>query len=156
MGAYVAPFLRSCSLFDIVSLSPFPSHPLMKMASGIERSSTRRQSRCYPRRKASRAALSTPALKSTKFAEISRRRAVHRQHCIDEEVTKQATSDNEPAAQTCIQLKHTKVAKSVQRPLFDLTVETEHCTLCSNVLGEGPVYVRRMFVFKDCGCVCSS
>jgi hypothetical protein len=34
----------------------------------------------------------------------------------------------------------TRSGVSVRRLVFDLTVETEHCTICSNVLGEGSDY----------------
>ncbi|KAL5328192.1 hypothetical protein ACEPPN_001688 [Leptodophora sp. 'Broadleaf-Isolate-01'] len=37
--------------------------------------------------------------------------------------------------------------------VIDLTVDVEHCTICSNVLGQGQGYVSRMFVFTICGCV---
>lgn len=42
---------------------------------------------------------------------------------------------------------------SVRRLVFDLTVETEHCAICSNVLGQGSGYMSRMFAFETCGCV---
>ena len=42
---------------------------------------------------------------------------------------------------------------SVRRLVFDLTVETEHCAICSNVLGQGSDYMSRIFAFETCGCV---
>jgi hypothetical protein len=38
--------------------------------------------------------------------------------------------------------------------VIDLTVDVEHCAICSNVLGDGQGDVARMFVFSTCGCVC--
>lgn len=40
-----------------------------------------------------------------------------------------------------------------QRPILDLTVETEQCVLCSRVLGSGTDHLSRIFLFTACGCV---
>jgi hypothetical protein len=42
----------------------------------------------------------------------------------------------------------------VTRLVFDLTVETEHCAICSNVLGQGNDHKSRIFALGTCGCVC--
>jgi hypothetical protein len=47
----------------------------------------------------------------------------------------------------------TRSGVSVRRLVFDLTVETEHCAICSHALGEGSDYMSRMFAFETCGCV---
>jgi hypothetical protein len=39
--------------------------------------------------------------------------------------------------------------------VIDLTDNTEHCALCSNILGEGDDYTARIFVFGTCRCVCN-
>jgi hypothetical protein len=36
---------------------------------------------------------------------------------------------------------------------IDLTLDVEHCAICSNDLGQGQGYVSRMFAFTTCGCV---
>ena len=40
------------------------------------------------------------------------------------------------------------------REVIDLTVNIEHCAICSNVLGQGDEHAARMFVFANCRCVC--
>ncbi|KAH8650311.1 hypothetical protein BGZ60DRAFT_520537 [Tricladium varicosporioides] len=37
--------------------------------------------------------------------------------------------------------------------VIDLTIDIEHCAICSNVLGQGQGYVSHMFAFTTCGCV---
>jgi hypothetical protein len=46
-------------------------------------------------------------------------------------------------------------AAPVQREFIDLTVNVEHCALCSNVLGQGDGHAARIFVFATCCCVCN-
>jgi hypothetical protein len=46
-----------------------------------------------------------------------------------------------------------KSAAPVQREVIDLTVNIEHCAICSNVLGQGDGSAARMFVFATCRCV---
>ena len=41
-----------------------------------------------------------------------------------------------------------------KRQLIDLTIGSEHCCLCPNVLGEGGDVKSAIYVFKVCGCVC--
>ena len=125
-------------------------NPHVKMAPGIERSSTTRQSRSCPRTKATSAALLTSG--PNRPAKIAKRRASCRVHGAEEAATNETTPNNESADQVCSQPKRVTIATPMQRPIFDLTVGTEHCSICSNVLGVGNVYTQRMFVFEDCGC----
>lgn len=38
---------------------------------------------------------------------------------------------------------------------IDLTLEVEHCAICSIELGEGSGKAGLVYVLKDCRCVCS-
>jgi hypothetical protein len=49
----------------------------------------------------------------------------------------------------------TKSTAPIQRDIIDLTANTEHCAICSNVLGQGDGHAARMFVFAICRCVCN-
>jgi hypothetical protein len=62
-------------------------------------------------------------------------------------------SDNEEDTPSRGQERDTSSSVPVRRLVFDLTVETEHCAICLNVLGQGDVYTSRMFMFRTCGCV---
>jgi hypothetical protein len=68
-------------------------------------------------------------------------------HVID--LTVSDTEDEmQPQAQERSAFDEAKTIKHV----IDLTIGSEHCCLCSNVLGDGGNV--ESYVFQDCGCVC--
>jgi hypothetical protein len=75
-------------------------------------------------------------------------RALHAKETIDLTV-----SDNEEDTQSRGQQRDTHSSVPVCRLVFDLTVETEHYTICSDILGQGDDLTSRIFAFRTHGCV---
>lgn len=85
-------------------------------------------------------------LSSLRLADIN---SVHVKNIIDP-----IFSDNEEVGTQSRPSQPAIRSVLIRRLVFDLTVEIEHCAICSNVLNEGSDYMSRMFVFETCGCVC--
>jgi len=62
-------------------------------------------------------------------------------------------SDNREDTQSRGQERDTSSSVPVRQLVFDLTVETEHCAICPNVLGQGDDDKSRIFAFGTYRCV---